>query len=87
MKSKFNQNQTKKTLRTKASNYEIYSIEKLIRQGFSRIEKLPLSIKILLESAIRNYDDYQITLDDIKNIAGWSPKAKKPKEIDRKSVV
>lgn len=81
MKLKFNQIQTKKTLKTKTLKYEIYSIEKLSQQGFGQIEKLPLSIKILLESAIRNYDDYQITLDDINNIAGWSPKAKKPKEI------
>ena len=36
------------------------------------LAKLPFSIKILLESALRNYDDYQVTYDDITKILNWS---------------
>lgn len=38
-----------------------------------RLEKLPYSIRILLESALRNCDDFEVTEADIRNIAAWTP--------------
>lgn len=35
--------------------------------------QLPFSIRVLLESAIRNCDNFQILEKDVKNILGWSP--------------
>ncbi|EFJ21935.1 hypothetical protein SELMODRAFT_443331 [Selaginella moellendorffii] len=46
-----------------------------------RIEKLPYSIKILLESAIRNCDNFQVTKDDVEKIADWVNTAPKLVEI------
>ena len=40
--------------------------------GLPDPKNLPFSIKILLESALRNFDNYQITEADIRRIAGWS---------------
>ena len=54
--------------------YTFYSLSKLARQGFHGLEKIPFSIRILLESAIRNYDNYQVTPEDVKTLAGWKPK-------------
>ncbi len=41
------------------------------------ISKLPFSIRILLESALRNFDGYQVTQKDIDTIAHWKPNEKK----------
>lgn len=37
----------------------------------SRYDKLPYSIRILLESAIRNCDGFQVKLEDIEKILSW----------------
>ncbi|VAX35033.1 Aconitate hydratase [hydrothermal vent metagenome] len=77
----FNKNTTKKILKTKSSQFTIFELNKLKKLKIGDPEKLPFSIKILLESALRNYDDYQVTLDDIKKLANWSPKVKTAQEI------
>ncbi|KAL3851208.1 hypothetical protein ACJIZ3_013090 [Penstemon smallii] len=46
-----------------------------------RIEKLPYSIKILLESAIRNCDNFQVTKEDVGKIIDWEISAPKQVEI------
>nr|GEX51180.1 aconitate hydratase, cytoplasmic-like [Tanacetum cinerariifolium] len=46
-----------------------------------RIEKLPYSIKILLESAIRNCDNFQVTPSDVEKIIDWENTAPKQVEI------
>ena len=61
-------------LKSGSSTFTIYSLQKLVAAGLGNPESLPFSIKILLESALRNYDDYQVTLKDIKNILSWPPK-------------
>ncbi len=71
----FNKTKLTQTLAVGAKKYTIYSLPKLAKQGFGDISKLPFSIRILLESAIRNYDDYQVTLADVKTLAGWKPKS------------
>ncbi|XP_043691053.1 aconitate hydratase, cytoplasmic [Telopea speciosissima] len=46
-----------------------------------RIDKLPYSIKILLESAIRNCDNFQVTKEDVEKIIDWENSAPKQVEI------
>ncbi|KAL8462530.1 hypothetical protein ACS0TY_033532 [Phlomoides rotata] len=46
-----------------------------------RVDKLPYSIKILLESAIRNCDNFQVTKDDVEKIIDWEKSAPKQVEI------
>ncbi|KAL9669081.1 hypothetical protein QQ045_006622 [Rhodiola kirilowii] len=46
-----------------------------------RIEKLPYSIRILLESAIRNCDNFQVTKADVEKIIDWEKTAPKLVEI------
>ncbi|KAI5599572.1 hypothetical protein POPTR_002G229200v4 [Populus trichocarpa] len=46
-----------------------------------RIEKLPYSIRILLESAIRNCDNFQVTKGDVEKIIDWENTAPKLVEI------
>jgi aconitate hydratase len=48
---------------------------------FSFSERLPYSIRILLESAIRNCDDFQVTGKDVEKILDWENSATKQVEI------
>ncbi|EOA29802.1 hypothetical protein CARUB_v10012896mg [Capsella rubella] len=46
-----------------------------------RIDKLPYSIRILLESAIRNCDNFQVTKEDVEKIIDWEKTSPKQVEI------
>ena len=48
-----------------------YSLEKLEQQIGGNISKLPVSIKILLEQALRNYDDFQVLEEHVRTLANW----------------
>ncbi|QBO59102.1 aconitate hydratase AcnA [Chryseobacterium salivictor] len=63
----------KKNLHTKEGNYTYYSLTELQNKGYD-IEKLPFSIRILLENAIRNYDGFSVTEENIKTLLNWTPK-------------
>lgn len=63
----------KKLLSTKNGTYTYYSLAELQKQGHD-ISRLPFSIKILLENALRNYDDFSVTKDHIETLINWQPK-------------
>ncbi len=65
--------QIKKLLTTKNSTFTYYSLAELNKQGHD-IHKLPFSIRILLENALRNFDDFAITKENIETILHWEPK-------------
>ncbi|HEV3276831.1 MAG TPA: aconitate hydratase AcnA [Terriglobia bacterium] len=50
----------------------LYSLPALERAGLGAISRLPVSIRILLESVLRNVDGRLITEDDVKALAAWS---------------
>ncbi len=82
MSSDFNSASVKKTLKIKSSQYTIFQLSKLEKLGLGNPSHLPFSIKILLESALRNYDNYQVTINDINRLLKWSPAtAKESQEI------
>ena len=58
-----------------------YSLPALAEAGIGSIETLPVSLRILLESLLRNYDGHQITEDDIVNLASWDARSPKAAEI------
>lgn len=64
----------KKLLSTKNGTFTYYSLTELENQGHE-ISKLPFSIRILLENALRNFDDFSVTKEGIETILGWTPKA------------
>jgi aconitate hydratase len=51
----------------------IYDILELARQGIGRIDRLPYSIKLLLENLLRHEDGVSVTADDIQALARWDP--------------
>ncbi len=53
--------------------YRYYSIPALEKEGYD-IARLPASLRIILESMIRNYDGVSISDEDIENLLKWNPK-------------
>ncbi|XP_044442830.1 aconitate hydratase, cytoplasmic isoform X2 [Triticum aestivum] len=49
--------------------------------GDQRIDKLPYTIRVLLESAVRNCDEFQITKEDVEKIMGWEKTSLEQVEI------
>lgn len=64
--------QVKRLLTTKSGAFTYFSLEELAKKGHD-IAKLPFSIRILLENALRNFDDFAITHDNIETILQWKP--------------
>jgi aconitate hydratase len=60
---------------------ELYSLPALEKAGIGMISRLPVSIRIVLESVLRNYDGKKITQNHVKQLAAWSPHARRTEEI------
>jgi aconitate hydratase len=58
-----------------------YSLPDLENQGIGKISRLPISIRIVLESLLRNLDGKKVSEADVKNLANWNAKAPGDYEI------
>jgi len=63
--------------------YVIFRLDALEKAGLTKLNKLPYSIRIILEAALRQCNDKEITQQDVKNIAGWSPLTPGPSPAGR----
>jgi aconitate hydratase len=63
----------RKTLKTSMGELAIYSLPELEKQGHD-IKRLPFSIRIMLENALRNYDDFSVTKEHVDTIMNWKTK-------------
>lgn len=70
-----------KSITANGQSYTVYSLEKLQEAGIGNIERLPFSIRILVENLLRNYDGKVVTEEHVKNIANWQKKYETPVEI------
>lgn len=61
--------------------YTYYQLRALEAMSGNHIDRLPFSIKILLESLLRQVDHYQINPDDVQALAQWSPSSHGRREI------
>lgn len=62
----------KKSLNLQGKDYEYFSLAELEKQGYA-IDKMPFSIRILLENALRNYDGFAVTKEHIETLLNWKP--------------
>ncbi|ADI38254.1 aconitate hydratase [Waddlia chondrophila] len=81
MTSQFN---TLKALPGKPNHY-YYSLPALEKQGIGKISRLPISIRVVLESVLRNCDEKKITAENVKQLANWN--AEKPGNAEIPFVV
>ena len=60
------------TFETGAGPAALYRLSKLEDAGVAQLARLPYSIRVLLEAALRNCDGFQVTEADVKNVASWN---------------
>jgi aconitate hydratase len=72
---------TRDRLRTSHGDYVIYRLSRLEDQGLTKIDKLPFSMRIMLESVLRNCNEIEITRQDVINTAAWQPKMARPTNL------
>ncbi len=58
-----------------------YSLPALEKAGLGRISRLPMSIRLVLESVLRNCDGKKVTEAHVRELAGWQPNAERHDEI------
>ena len=58
-----------------------YSLPQLEKEGIAAISKLPVSIRIVLESVLRNYDGLKISEGDVRVLANWKANETRTAEI------
>ncbi|HZH33428.1 MAG TPA: aconitase family protein, partial [Pyrinomonadaceae bacterium] len=60
---------------------KFYSLPQLELEGIGEVSRLPVSVRIVLESVLRNFDGKKIREEDVRNIAGWQAKAERTNEV------
>src|SRR5689334_21404155 len=58
-----------------------YSLPALEKAGVGRVSRLPVSLRIVLESVLRNCDGKKVTEEHVRQLAGWRPNAPRTEEI------
>src|SRR3954468_16353966 len=75
----FNTLQTFTTEKGKSAQF--YSLPQLEAEGVGPVSRLPVSIRIVLESVLRNYDEKVVEESDVRTLANWQAVAERTDEI------
>jgi aconitate hydratase len=75
MKDYFN---ARATLKVGDKEYTYYRLDALEKAGLTQLKRLPFSIRIVLEAALRQCNDNEISQEDVKNIASWTANGTRP---------
>src|SRR5690348_6713375 len=60
---------------------QYYSLPQLEKAGVGPVSKLPISIRIVLESVLRNVDGQRVAEENVKTLANWKANAERSEEI------
>jgi aconitate hydratase len=60
---------------------QFYSLPQIEKEGIGPISRLPVSIRIVLESVLRNFDGEKITEEDVRSVANWRPNGERTEEV------
>jgi aconitate hydratase len=60
---------------------KFYSLPRLEAAGVGKISRLPISIRVVIESVLRNFDGKRISEQDVRNIASWNAKDERVTEV------
>ncbi len=60
---------------------KMYSLAALEEAGLGKVSRLPVSLRVVLESVLRNCDGKRIGDDRVKELAGWKPNGERTQEI------
>jgi aconitate hydratase len=59
----------------------LHALPQLERSGVGPVSRLPVSIRLVLESVVRNCDGQRVTEQNVRALANWKPKAPRVEEI------
>src|SRR3954470_21386978 len=71
---------TLQTFKANGASHQFYSLPALEQSGF-KVSRLPVSIRLVLESLLRNCDGKRVADGAIRALASWQPKAERTDEI------
>jgi aconitate hydratase len=72
---------THDTFSTGSGKHHFASLKKLESALGASVARLPVSIRIVLESVLRNCDGVKVTPEHVRQLAGWKPNAERSEEI------
>ncbi|MDB4868853.1 MAG: acnA [Cohnella sp.] len=72
--------QVQADLQSSGQSYRYYRLQALEEQGLGPVSKLPFSMKVLLEAAVRQFDGRGVTMEHVKQLATWA-EGREDKEI------
>ncbi len=64
-----------------AKKGKFYNLAALERAGVAKVSRLPVSIRIVLESVLRNCDGVKVTEAHVRQLANWKPNADRTDEV------
>jgi aconitate hydratase len=71
----------RKTLKTARGTYTYFELGALVRQKIGHVERLPYSIRVLLEAMLRNIDGFVVNGDDVVGLANWNSRQPSREEL------
>jgi aconitate hydratase len=60
---------------------QLYALPRLEKEGFGPLGRLPVSIRIVLESLVRNCDGKRVKEEDVRALASWKARAERTAEV------
>lgn len=72
---------TRRTLEVSGKAYDYFSLQEAKSSGLENVDRLPVSLKILLENLLRYEDNNTVTRQDIEILGNWATNPSGPKEI------
>jgi len=64
-----------------AGGHKYFSLAALEEAGLGKVSRLPVSMRIVLESVLRNCDGRKVTEEHVRQLAAWKPNAERVDEI------
>ncbi len=68
----------KSTLAVSGTEYTIYRLDRLDAKSLTPLDRLPFSIRILLEAVLRHHNDIEVTRQDVLHLSNWTPHGERP---------
>jgi len=69
------------SLPTPAGSVDVFRLDALSKAGVAGVDRLPYSIRVILEAALRNLDGFLVTEEDVLGLARWNAKAPAAVEV------
>jgi aconitate hydratase len=66
---------TRTKMKVGDQEYVFYRLDGLEKSGFGKIDRLPFSVRVLLEAVLRHADGQEVTEQDVRNLISWEPQS------------